>query len=340
MNKLGLASVAVMALTSVAAAGQYDPSNAIAGGDARSMGTFTGAQFDAIRHRTTSVETSSIYSTNWTSDSNGAAYTVGNLTPWTSAGNGTEPGQGGWIMYSTATTTTAASNTKINGGRPAGSSGTGQAMQITGGSTASGSRYIYQDLSAGWAARNAGENTFWTEYESYFSATQTSTNADGLITYDTTGSAILTGIYTQVGTATSAGTTGKRGTIYGFSNYLNGTSVGNYIFNLTGTTVGSQLFANAGGWTKYASNFNQNDGVVEWYVSVDGGANYTGFYVNGAAAGKDVQEIDFYSSSQRVGTNTSAGSMIFGSTMAYATPAPGAVALVGLAGLMARRRKA
>jgi len=331
MNKFGIATVAVMALTGAVSAdfrtdaveGAIDGTHLL-----RNMGSFSKSQLNAMRG--VSQKASALYSVNWDTDSNGASYATGNL----STGIAPVVGQGNWAVYATGTGTNM-TNYKINAARPAGSAaGSGvKAFQMSSSSTTTGGRYAYQDLSAQWAARNAGDNIFWTEYQSYFSASQTSLARTGNIAFDTTGTKILSGMYTQTGASTSS--TNARGTVFGFANYNNAGTVGNYIFNLS---AGGGPVAAAGGWTDYAYNFNKTTGRVEWFLSVDGGANYTGFYVDGAAAGSDVQETDFYSSA---GTgNASAGNMIFGALDAYATPAPGAAALVGLAGLMARRRRA
>jgi hypothetical protein len=291
------------------------------------MGSFSKSQLNAMRG--VSQKATALYGTNWDTDSNGASYSVGNL----STATGT-PGQGGWNTYATGTGTVM-SNYKINAGRPAGSaagSGT-KAFQMSSSSTSTGGRYAYQDLSSQWAARNAGDNIFWTEYQSYFSGTQTSLARTGNIAFDTTYSKILSGMYTQTGASTSS--TNARGTVFGFANFNNGGSVGNFVFNLS---AGGGPVANAAGWTDYAYNFNKTTGRVEWFLSTDGGANYTGFYVDGAAAGSDISETNYYSSAGA--GNASAGNMIFGAMDIYATPAPGAAALVGLAGLMARRRRA
>ena len=330
MNKFGIATVAVMALTGAVSAdfrtdaveGAIDGTHLL-----RRMGSFSKSQLNAMRG--VSQKATALYGVNWDTDSNGASYAAGNLS--TAVGTA---GQGGWNTYATGTGTVM-SNYKINAGRPAGSaagSGT-KAFQMSSSSTSTGGRYAYQDLSSQWAARNAGDNIFWTEYQSYFSGTQTSLARTGNIAFDTTYSKILSGMYTQTGASTSS--TNARGTVFGFANYNNGGSVGNFVFNLS---AGGGPVANAAGWTDYAYNFNKTTGRVEWFLSTDGGANYTGFFVDGAAAGSDVLETDFYSSA---GTgNASAGNMIFGEMSAYATPAPGAAALVGLAGLMARRRRA
>jgi hypothetical protein len=330
MNKFGIATVAVMALTGAVSAdfrtdaveGAIDGTHLL-----RSMGSFSKSQLNAMRG--VSQKASALYSVNWDTDSNGATYSVGNLS--TAVGTA---GQGGWNTYATGTGTVM-SNYKINAGRPAGSaagSGT-KAFQMSSSSTSTGGRYAYQDLSSQWAARNAGDNIFWTEYQSYFSGTQTSLARTGNIAFDTTYSKILSGMYTQTGASTSS--TNARGTVFGFANYNNGGSVGNFVFNLS---AGGGPVANAAGWTDYAYNFNKTTGRVEWFLSTDGGANYTGFFVDGAAMGSDISETNYYSSA---GTgNASAGNMIFGAMDIYATPAPGAAALVGLAGLMARRRRA
>jgi len=331
MNKFGIATVAVMALTGAVSAdfrtdaveGAIDGTHLL-----RNMGSFSKSQLNAMRG--VSQKASALYSVNWDTDSNGASYATGNL----STGIAPVVGQGNWAVYATGTGTNM-TNYKINAARPAGSAaGSGvKAFQMSSSSTTTGGRYAYQDLSAQWAARNAGDNIFWTEYQSYFSASQTSIARTGNIAFDTTGTKILSGMYTMTGASTAS--TNARGTVFGFANYSNAGTVGNYVFNLS---AGGGPVAAAGGWTDYAYNFNKTTGRVEWFLSVDGGANYTGFYVDGAAAGSDVQETDFYSSA---GTgNASAGNMIFGEMSAYATPAPGAAALVGLAGLMARRRRA
>ena len=336
MNKIGLASVAAVVLSGSAMAdwrsGVLD--NVIDGGEARMIGTFTRAQLDAMRG--TAAKNTSLYSSNWTNDSNGATYTAGNMTNNVS---GSAAGQGGWYAYSTSTTgnNTAVSNYKIAAGRPGGQ--TGQGLQITGSNTSAGSRYLYQDLSAQWAARNAGDDIIWAEYSQFCaSSASTSGNRAGTVFFDTTGTKFLTGMAIEMGTL---GTSTTQRSVYGYANYLNGTATGNFRFKLSDQTLtggGTSPKALSGGWTQFATSFNKTTGEVFWYYSVDGGANYTGFYVNGAGAGSDVAEFDYY-------TSTTSGSTVgvtvnYGDLSIYATPAPGAAALVGLAGLMARRRRA
>lgn len=336
MNKIGIASVAAVVISGAAFAGYNGRNDSyIDGGEAKLMGNFTGAQLAAMQ---AGKRDSAMYSTNWTADSNGASFTAGNI-----ATANITPGQGGWMYYSTSTGTNP-SNYKINAARPTGlyAPPAGQAMQFTGAAATTASRYLYQDLSAQWAARNAGDNIAWVQYDAYMSsATSSSGDRTGgfLFASDSTGTigAFSTGMTMEYGTV---GTTTKQRSVFGYAYYTSGTTTGNYRFKLSEQALssgGTSPLAVSGGWTKFAMNFNQTTGQVNWYYSVDGGANYTGFYVNGAAAGLNVVEWDFYGQ-QASGTTTA--NAIFGDFSVYATPAPGAAALVGLAGLMARRRRA
>jgi len=335
MNKIGLASVAAVVLSGSAMAFDRDAlwANVIDGGQARAIGTFSRAQLDAIRG--VAAKSTSLYSSNWTSDSNGATYTVGNMT----TGVGGVPGQGNWYAYSSGTTgnNTAASNYKIAAGRPGGQ--TGQGLQVTGSNTSTGGRWLYQDLSSQWAARNAGDNIYWTEYSQFCaSASSTSGNRAGTVSYDTTASRFLCGMAIEMGTL---GTSTVQRSVFGYSYYNAGGTVGNFRFKLSDfPLVDGTLSPKAvsGGWTYFATSFNKTTGEVFFYYSVDNGATYEAFFVPGAAAGSDVLEFDYY-------TVTTTGSTVgvtvnYGDLTIYATPAPGAAALVGLAGLMARRRRA
>ena len=337
MNKIGLASVAAVVLSGSALAGNVDRdalfATVIDGGDARMIGTFSRAQLDAMRG--VAAKNTSMYSSNWNSDSNGAAYTVGNV----STGVGGIQGQGGWYTYSSGTTgnNTAVSNYKIAAGRPGGQPG--QGLQITGSSASTGSRFMYQDLSAQWAARNAGDNIFWAEYSQFCASTSsTSGNRAGSAVYNTTGTKFLCGMAVEMGTL---GTSTSQRTVFGYANYLNGSTTGNFRFKISDQTLADGSIspkAASGAWTYFATSFNKTTGEVFWYYSIDGGTSYTGFFVPGAAAGEDVLEFDYYTTT--TSGSTSGVTVNYGDINIYATPAPGAAALVGLAGLIARRRRA
>ena len=324
MQKIGIAAVAAVTLTSAALAElQF-------GGDAQMIGVFTGEQLAMMRGATD--KNSPLFATNWTSDSNGASYALGNIG---TSVTGTTPGQGGWYTYSSNGNNGAYKIVSTSTyGR------TGQGVSITGASGASSYRYMYQDLSAQWAARNAGDDVLWAEWSQYMSGTaSTSANMAGVSLYDSSYN-ILGGMAAGYGSGISSY---PQRSVYGLAYYTDtstGTS-GNYFFKLSGTTLGSGGTAPlaAIGFTKYATSFNQTTGEVNWFYSVDGGATYNGFFVDGAAAGASLMEVDLEMSNMGTLAN-SAATAIYGDLNIYATPAPGAVALVGMAGLMARRRRA
>ena len=327
MNKNGLSALAAIVLGGAAFGGT---SGLIYGGEAAQMGTFTGAQIAAMRGVT--AKDSALFSTDWTSDSNGSTYTVGNVG--TSIA-GTTPGQGGWYTYSSNGTSTAykvISTSTI--GR------TGQGISIQNAAGAGAYRYMYQDLSAQWAARNAGDDILWAEYQQYMTSTaSTSANMGGVSLYNSSYN-ILAGMAAGYGSGISGY---AQRSVYGLAYYTDtstGTS-GNYFFRLSGTVLsdGSTAPLAKAGFTNYLTSFNRTTGEVNWFYSIDGGATYTGFFVDGAAAGADLMEIDLEVSNMGASSNSQA-TAVYGDVAVYATPAPGAAALVGLAGLMARRRRA
>ena len=327
MTQIGISALAACVLSSTALAGMP---GLIDGGDARQMGTFSGEQIAAMRG--VSQRNSSIYASNWTNDSNGASYVLGNVG---TSITGTTPGQGGWYTYSSNGNNTAykiMSTTTL--GR------TGQGVSIAGAGGANSYRYMYQDLSAQWAARNAGDDILWAEYSQYMASTATtSANMAGVSLYNSSYN-VLAGMAAGYGSGIS---TYPQRSVYGLAYYTDtstGTS-GNYFFRLSGTTLsdGSTAPLAKVGFTNYVTSYNRTTGEVNWFYSIDGGATYTGFFVGGAAAGSDLMEVDLEMSNLGAATNAAA-TAVYGDLNIYATPAPGAAALVGLAGLMARRRRA
>jgi hypothetical protein len=339
MNKIGIASVAAVVISGAAFAG-FDSRNDqyIDGGNASVSGTFTGAQLAAMRGGVAQRNTS-MYSTNWTNDSNGTTFTPGNVAPANST-TGPVYGQGNWAYYAQSGSGTNPSNYKINASATL-AGRTGQYLTIGGAASASASRYLYQDVSAQWSARNAGDNIAWVAYDQYLGTSASasgSRNGGFLLGGNGTIGAMLTGMALETGTQ---GTATKQRSVFGYAYYTVGTASGNYRFKLSDQALsggGTSPLAVSGGWTKQVMSFNQTTGEVNWYYSVDGGATYTGFFVNGAATGFNVLEWDFYQTLEAGATTTVGGT--YGDLSIYATPAPGAAALVGLAGLMARRRRA
>ena len=113
MNKFGIATVAVMALTGAVSAdfrtdaveGAIDGTHLL-----RRMGSFSKSQLNAMRG--VSQKASALYSVNWDTDSNGATYSAGNLS--TAVGT---PGQGGWNTYATGTGHEAATQLSVSTSR-------------------------------------------------------------------------------------------------------------------------------------------------------------------------------------------------------------------------------
>jgi len=200
------------------------------------------------------------------------------------------------------------------------------------------SRYFYRDLSTEFAGRGAGENSIWASYSQYLGASGTVRGRAGGCMFDNNG--YVSGMRMEVGTAASAGYAfGKvQGLAYltdAAAAALGATVGGNYSFTFnTGTRTAPVPTANS--WVSFAHTRDLNTGRVTWYYSVDGGVNYSGFYVDAGVTTSTGVEFDFITSG---GQTTTSYTAQFGDMQVYTTPAPGAAALVGLAGLVSRRRR-
>jgi hypothetical protein len=339
MIKIGISSLAAVVLSGSAFAGyQGTVGNFLDGGVGRSMGTFTGAQLAAMRGG--SAGSGLMYSTNWNTDTNGATYTPGNIgtTPKTA-------GQGNWRYSPAGVTGTHPDNYTILAGRPAGSSSpNAQAFQMTGADSTSYQRNVEQNLASQWATRTAGDDTCWSAYEGYMGSTQSNSgNRNGGVLRSSTGAALV-GMMSEFGTnyGGSADASTVQNAVYGYAYAtINGVTE-NYRYLLSGQATGSNdispisPLSNAGGWTKYLMNWNQTTGVVYWYYSVDGGANYYGYYVDGAGASQDVA-LWHWESHQATGI-TSANA-IYGDLTVSTVPAPGAAVVLGITSLLVGRRR-
>ena len=92
MFQIGFACAASVALAGSAMAGIKTEPSYIDGGEAKFIGTFTGAQLAAMQGP--ARRDTNMYSTNWSTDSAGASFTAGNIASATSA-----LGQGNWAYY-------------------------------------------------------------------------------------------------------------------------------------------------------------------------------------------------------------------------------------------------
>jgi len=163
------------------------------------------------------------------------------------------------------------------------------------------------------AAAAAGDNVLVAQTSMYMASGQTSTARQGMVTFDSTGAKILTGFYVQANT----------GLVYLLANYNNAGTINNFAFN-TNVTIGYDQ------WVNFTTTWNQATGRMEVFW----GAN--GFFVDGAASGSIADETDYYAT--RNGS-TIASTAYFDNFAVGAIPTPGALALLGVAGLVGRRRR-
>jgi len=162
--------------------------------------------------------------------------------------------------------------------------------------------------------RAAGNTRLYTTVEMNVARAQTSAGRIGIVNYDLTGTKILSGFYVQVNT----------GAVYMLGWYNNAGTSGNYLFN-TNTVLTFDT------WTTMTTTWDSDTGRFQVFIGS------TGFYVDGAAAGATADETDFYAT--RNGS-TIAGSALFDNLeVGTTTPAPGALALLGVAGLAGARRR-
>ena len=215
----------------------------------------------------------------------------------------------------------------------------GKALKGTWGTaTAAGAySYLWQDnAQSGYSGFTTGRS-----FEANFDLTRfsntvsTNKGQTQLRTYDASGT------QTSVGFIIDNYATGTNASIRGLA-YLNtGTaaSTGTYAFTLaTGSAV-----TQAGTHSYYAA-YENTTGIVYWGWDV-GLSSETNFYFDptasgyiGAANQAAINEIDFLNNRN---SSTTAGNMNLDNIAFYAydVPAPGAAALLGLAGIVARRRR-
>ena len=216
----------------------------------------------------------------------------------------------------------------------------GKALKGTWGTaTAAGSySYLWQDnAQSGYSGFTTGRS-FEVDFDLQRFSNTVSTNKGNtqLRTYDASGT------QTSVGFIIDNYATGTNASIRGLA-YLNtGTaaSTGTYAFTLaTGSAV-----TQAGTHSYYAA-YENTTGIVYWGWD-SGLSSETNFYFDptasgyiGAANQAAMNEVDFLNNRN---SSTTAGSMNLDNIAIYAydVPAPGAAALLGLAGIVARRRRA
>ena len=248
-----------------------------------------------------------------------------NLTPGNLATDttGATAGQGGWYIFGSP-----ASYAQVVSDPSAGIHNGGQVLQTQAATSGTSTRFTWNDDVANTMGSNPAENNvFNMTYDFYMGGvSSTSTNRYGNYLYDTTGTKIIAGCTMQNNT----------GQFYLLSNYNNAGTIGNFSFS-TGTS--GILARNT--WYTFMYTFNSTTGRVTAGFKAFGAATFTEFFVDGAAAGSVGGEYDLVGSvnAAAAGTSTLGYYDNINAFTSAAVPTPGAIALLGLAGLVGRRRR-
>ena len=252
--------------------------------------------------------------------------TIGNLASDTT---GVTAGQGGWYIFgSPATYAQIVADPNAANTNGATAHNGGQVLQTQAATTGTSTRFTWNDdVFNTMGANPAGNNLFVMTYDFYMDGpSANSTNRYGNYLYDTTGTKIIAGCTMQNST----------GQFYLLSNYNNAGTIGNFSFS-TGTS--GILARNT--WYTFQYSFNSTTGRVTAGFKAFGAATFTDFFVDGAAAGSVAGEYDLIGSVNAAAAGTSTLGF-YDNIEAFTTvgvPAPGAIALLGLAGLAGRRRR-
>ena len=322
--KISLSLISVGMIAAAASAGRVEAIDS--GLSATYKGVITAAQMASIKNPTNKEAVNAVmYDTNsWASP-----YVAGNISTTVGAA-----GQGGWIQYGGAT-----SSFKVNASSPvtATNSHTGPSMTMKGGTSSSAYYDLYLFTDEAYAAQAGPNQLLWLENDMYRGANSTLTSAAPSIyavAFDTTfqcNSGFKFNSYT--------------GAALGLGSFLNSSGVLTFYGFTLPVTSTTNYAAAASNWTKQASSYNVDTGETSWYLSADNGATYSAWsYGAGTSAavavgGRGAFEVDFYTANSATAL---AQSTTWANSAQYTTliPAPGAVALLGLAGIAARRRRA
>jgi len=326
--KISLSLISVGMIAAAASAGRVGPIESIDSGlSATYKGVITAAQMDLIKNPT---NTEAAYAVMYNTNNWNAPYVAGNIS--TTVGT---PGQQGWVQYGGAT-----SSFKVNASSPvtATNSHTGPSMTMKGGTSSSAFYDLYLDTSAAYAAQSGPGQLLWLENDMYRGANSTLTTAAPSIyavAFDST--------YAQCNSGFKFNS--YTGAAVGLGSFLNSSGVITFYGFTLPVTSTTNYAAAASNWTKQASSYNVDTGEVSWFLSADNGVSYSAWsYGAGtsaavAVAGRGAGEVDFYTANAATAV---AQSTTWANSVQYTSlvPAPGAVALLGLAGIAARRRRA
>ena len=242
-----------------------------------------------------------------------------NLIPFTDFNNYTTGNlgtQGSWTTFG-GTTANYQIQTAIT------ANPTGKALAInqdTGTTSAAYSRDAYKAFTASsWTNRTAGQNTCVFNWDMYVPAGGTSTNTMGA-EIENSSYYSLGGIYIRP----------SDGQVYIRGKTASGTGLASN-YSVTNS------FVTLGAWNSYSVAYNSSTRVsrMSWTDKTTGNRVYSDLTIYSAYT---PVEVDF--NSVTFAATTVANTVYYDNMGVYATvPSPGAFALIGLAGLVARRRR-
>ena len=239
-----------------------------------------------------------------------------NLIPFTDFNNYTTGNlgtQGSWTTFGGTT-----ANYQIQTAITANPTGKALAINQTAGSNAAAySRDAYKAFT--WSSRATGQNTAVFKWDMYVPAGGTSTNTMGA-EIENANFYSLGGIYIRP----------SDGLVYIRGKTASGTALASN-YAVTGSYV------TLGAWNSYSVAYNSSTKVsrMSWTDKTTGNLVYSDLTIYSAYT---PVEVDF--NSVTYSATTVANTVYYDNMGVYATvPSPGAVALIGLAGLVARRRR-
>ena len=176
---------------------------------------------------------------------------------------GTTPGQGSWLTFvGSGSTNSNNSNFQIysEGGAY------GNALEMTGSNTASGTRFMWKDgLTSSWASRTVGNNIIEVEFDYFTGGTTSSNNSFRVYIYsDEATPKVLAGIgITRNLTVSSVPYTNV---VQGFGHWTSTPGTGTYSFGL-GPNATTPYTLPANTWVRIGVAFNVTTGHIRWKSS-------------------------------------------------------------------------
>jgi len=261
------------------------------------------------------VGTVALVSVAFAGNASGAFSTLIPFTDFNNYTTGSLSGQGGWALYGGTT-----ANYTIQTAITANPTGKALAINQTAGTTSAAySRDAEKIFTASsWTNRTADQNTAVFKWDMYVPAGGTSTNTMGA-EIENANYYSLGGIYIRP----------SDGLVYIRGKTAAGTSLASN-YSITGSYV------TLGAWNSYSVAYNSVSGVsrMSWTDKTLGNV-YSDLTMYSTYT---PVEVDF--NAVTYGATTVANTVYYDNMGVYATvPSPGAVALIGLAGLVARRRR-